>query len=220
MAGCIICGVDDSPGTSEAVLVARNWRERLGLRLVLLNATRVPVVVGASGVPHAYDELREAAIKESKELLTRISEEHALGATTECRVELGDPVERLTAVATEEGAHLVVVGSRGRGPLKSALLGSVSHALAGKAPCPVVIVPAGAASESSSAEPRPARRPEVVPARPRRSREARQKGGARDGRPSRTVLADLSPHGELLGGGLAGSEGSRLRARRRPWRHR
>jgi nucleotide-binding universal stress UspA family protein len=41
------------------------------------------------------------------------------------------------------GANLIVVGSRGRGPLASALLGSVSRALARDARCPVMIVPDG-----------------------------------------------------------------------------
>lgn len=35
----------------------------------------------------------------------------------------------------------MVVGSRGRGPLASAVLGSVSQALARQGPCPVMIVP-------------------------------------------------------------------------------
>jgi nucleotide-binding universal stress UspA family protein len=55
-------------------------------------------------------------------------------------VELGDPAELLGAVLKEVAA-LGVVGSRGRGPVRAAILGSVSHALAGHAPCPVVVVP-------------------------------------------------------------------------------
>ena len=39
------------------------------------------------------------------------------------------------------GADLVVVGSRGLGPVAGPLLGSVSQHLAANADCPVVIVP-------------------------------------------------------------------------------
>jgi hypothetical protein len=36
---------------------------------------------------------------------------------------------------------MIAVGSRGHGPVRRALLGSVSAALAATAPCPVLIVP-------------------------------------------------------------------------------
>ena len=44
-------------------------------------------------------------------------------------------------IAEEIDAGLVVCGQRGRGPIRSALLGSVSHALAAHAKRPVLIAP-------------------------------------------------------------------------------
>ena len=44
------------------------------------------------------------------------------------------------------GARLVVLGSRGRGALAGALLGSTSQAVAGRASCPVVVLPPRAAT--------------------------------------------------------------------------
>ena len=58
----------------------------------------------------------------------------------EKRLVEGDPAESLVAEA--EGADLVVVGSRGRGGLTSALLGSVSGHVVHHAGCPVVVVKA------------------------------------------------------------------------------
>jgi nucleotide-binding universal stress UspA family protein len=47
-------------------------------------------------------------------------------------------------VAAESGADLIVVGNRGRGPLRSALRGSVSSDLADAAATPIAILPAAA----------------------------------------------------------------------------
>jgi len=44
--------------------------------------------------------------------------------------------------AKEAGADLIVVGTRGRGPLTGLLLGSVTQRLLQVAPCPVLAVPA------------------------------------------------------------------------------
>ena len=44
-------------------------------------------------------------------------------------------------LAEADGADLVVVGTRGRGRLAGALLGSVSRQVAAAAPCPVVVIP-------------------------------------------------------------------------------
>jgi nucleotide-binding universal stress UspA family protein len=47
----------------------------------------------------------------------------------------------IMSVAERVGATLIVCGQRGRGPLRSAFLGSVSHALSSHAHIPVLIAP-------------------------------------------------------------------------------
>ncbi len=51
----------------------------------------------------------------------------------------GDPALELVR-ASEEDVDLLVVGSRGYGPISRALLGSVSRPVANKAACPVLVV--------------------------------------------------------------------------------
>jgi nucleotide-binding universal stress UspA family protein len=55
-------------------------------------------------------------------------------------IEKGDPVEKLTEAA-DMGVDLLVLGSRGFGPVMRLLIGSVSARVIRGAPCPVLVVP-------------------------------------------------------------------------------
>ncbi len=70
-------------------------------------------------------------------------------STVEARFEEGDPA----VVLAEQGIELdlLVMGSRGYGPVRSALLGGISSAVMRSAPCPVLITPRGLERESRSA---------------------------------------------------------------------
>jgi nucleotide-binding universal stress UspA family protein len=52
----------------------------------------------------------------------------------------GRPATLIVDAATDLRSELVVLGSRGRGPLRSMLLGSVSAEVVDHAPCPVLVV--------------------------------------------------------------------------------
>ena len=64
------------------------------------------------------------------------------GIEVEATLITGDPVEALVNVAEAPGT-LLVVGSRGYGPLRRVLLGSVSTQLVRSAPCPLIVTPRG-----------------------------------------------------------------------------
>ena len=61
-------------------------------------------------------------------------------ATVETRAVAGDPRTEIVRVAEEWNADLIVMGARGLGAIATALLGSVSLAVARHAPCAVLVV--------------------------------------------------------------------------------
>jgi nucleotide-binding universal stress UspA family protein len=129
----LVCGVDESPHAADVVAFARALAERLGLRLRLVHSVHPDGFLAR--------EPRDEALRRGEELLDALG---AAGSAEERVIALGDPVELLLE-ALNDGAALAVVGSRGRGPARAALLGSVSNAIAHASPCPVVVVPPGAA---------------------------------------------------------------------------
>ena len=147
-----MCGVDASRSAAGAVRVARTLSDCLRLRLVLVHVTDVPVVSPMTGFRGAHAELRAIALDAANELLDWVCETEDLPEVVR-RVELGKPAKRLAAVSDEEKAELLVVGSRGRGRLTSALLGSVSADVARTARCPVAIIPERAAGSAPRQRP-------------------------------------------------------------------
>ncbi|HEY7560647.1 MAG TPA: universal stress protein [Gaiellaceae bacterium] len=151
MSTSIVCGVDGSPDSNAAVAVAARMADRLGARLVLAHVAE-PVLTYSHAVPfgglsNAAPLAREELMAAQEESGARMLEDAARGAgITDAvhRLAVGLPAEQLVEIADDEGAELIVVGSRGRGALKTAFLGSVSSSLVGIARCPVLIVPPGA----------------------------------------------------------------------------
>jgi nucleotide-binding universal stress UspA family protein len=147
----IVCGVDGSPDSEAALAVAATLAERFDARLVLANVVEhVPSpyatvsAIGGYPVARAPDaDVHRAQVQAGARLLDKMAEQ-ANGKTVETRVVTGFAAERLADLADEENAELIVVGSRGRGALKAAFLGSVSTSLIGVARCPVLVVPPGA----------------------------------------------------------------------------
>jgi nucleotide-binding universal stress UspA family protein len=64
----------------------------------------------------------------------------ARAAVVGTHLRMGRPEEAIGAVAEEIGAGLIVMGSRGRGGVRRALMGSVSDSVVRHAHCPVLVV--------------------------------------------------------------------------------
>lgn len=152
MSTSIVCGVDGSPDSQTALRLAASLAERLNLTLVVAHVVEPPHVPYAAAAPmdgiagrHALMEEIESRQKAAERLLEQVAA--AAGVDAERRAAVGVPAERLAEIADDLDAELIVVGSRGRGALKAAFLGSVSNSLVGLARCPVLIVPRAASEK-------------------------------------------------------------------------
>ena len=142
----IVCGVDDSPHARGAATVAAALAAALDAELALVHAypaARSAATIPAGGVapPIDHDALQAEQLQRGEALLQGVAAEVAAGrAPVRTRLEAGAPGAVLERCARPAGAALIVVGTHGRGPIASALLGSTSLALAAGGPVPVVMV--------------------------------------------------------------------------------
>jgi nucleotide-binding universal stress UspA family protein len=88
--------------------------------------------------PQRYEELREEARRLRDEQVEKI--EAGGGSVAEAHLAVGRPAEEIVAYAQDQGAGLIVMGSRGRGGIRRALMGSVSDSVVRHAHCPVMVV--------------------------------------------------------------------------------
>ncbi len=93
---------------------------------------------GGTESPEEYDRLNAARRSEGEAAVAQLAQSLGLaGARTEVLV--GDAGPALCDFATGVSANVIVIGSRGRGGFKRALLGSVSDHVVRNAPCPVLV---------------------------------------------------------------------------------
>lgn len=149
MIDSILCGVDGSPGARAALRVAARLARQLEARLVVAHV--VQPQPAARGLGPTAGQLAalplDALSAAGRGLVDRIADEEQVG-DAERRVVFGFAADRLADLADDEGAQLIVVGSRGRRGFKAAWLGSVSADLIGVAGCPVLVVPPAVAAAS------------------------------------------------------------------------
>jgi nucleotide-binding universal stress UspA family protein len=131
----IVVGVDGSEHSNAALRWALAEAEaHAGGLVTAVLAWQVPFL----SFPGAFDreELERAYKAFLIETVSAIAPKPAVPLET--LVAEGDPTESM--VEASKGAHLLVLGIRGRSPFAGLLLGSVSQGAAATAHCPVVLV--------------------------------------------------------------------------------
>jgi nucleotide-binding universal stress UspA family protein len=93
-------------------------------------------------VAREYPDLLSDIERTERELLDEeVGQVQAAGGTVpQAHLRMGEAAPEIVALGEEIGAGLIVMGSRGRGGMRGALMGSVSDSVMRHAHCPVLVV--------------------------------------------------------------------------------
>jgi nucleotide-binding universal stress UspA family protein len=139
----ILLATDGSEEASLAATAAGRLATRTGSELHVLTVGPEYPYYELPDYPARFEEVIEAQRRETREVLDeQVKKIEESGATVEeAHLEMGIPPGRAIVDLGEElGAGVVVVGSRGRGPMRRAVMGSVSSSVVHHAHCPVLVM--------------------------------------------------------------------------------
>jgi nucleotide-binding universal stress UspA family protein len=143
----ILLATDGSREAKLAFASAAELSEKTGSELHVVYVGHMPLVSFESPGPTTLDpdlwrRMQEGAEQEARtkldEQVQRVRETG--GEIAEVHARVGRPDAEIVGLADELGAGLIVLGSRGLGPLRRALMGSVSDSVVRHAHCPVLVV--------------------------------------------------------------------------------
>jgi nucleotide-binding universal stress UspA family protein len=141
--GTIVVGVDGSGHAEQAVVWAARQATLEGRELDIVYSCEQVLLrdtawLDAQGINHnqlirGLREAGEATLTHARRLATEKAPD------LEIRTHVVELDARDALIDASASAHLLAVGSRGRGPLTSLVLGSVSAAVARHSKCPVIV---------------------------------------------------------------------------------
>ena len=133
----IVIAYDGSEGSREALVTGVELARGAGAVATLVYVRHAPAPL--IGDPF-YDRALSKELRRGRDVLDD-ARAYAVDSGVAVETELleGEAAERILELARLRGAELVVVGSRDRGVLAEALLGSVSQAIVQKADRPVLV---------------------------------------------------------------------------------
>lgn len=138
--GAVVVAVSGSPLDDAPVAFAFEQASRLGAELVALHAWSDSALPEFDRAAHALENWRAIVEREKRLLAEGLAgnAERYPDVTVRDVVVYDRPARALVDYSTT--AQLVVVGTRGRGPVSGTVLGSTSRAVGKLAQCPVAIV--------------------------------------------------------------------------------
>jgi nucleotide-binding universal stress UspA family protein len=140
----ILVAIDGSPhgerALSEAVQLAEQNRAQLTVITIVPDPSTWLLTGGAYGGAIDQTALLEDIEREYRDLLEQAVASVPEDVSVTSRLLHGRPSDRILEELNEGAHELLVMGSRGRGNVRSLVLGSVSHHVLNAAPAAVLIV--------------------------------------------------------------------------------
>lgn len=131
---------DGSPGADRALDVAVELADSCHGRLTILSAVvHVHYLAYTGAAPEAVAEVERSFLADAERIVCRAVERVPRGIPV-TKIVSSQPIERALLREAREGDHdLVILGSRGRGAIRSILFGSVSRSMLRRCPLPVLL---------------------------------------------------------------------------------
>jgi nucleotide-binding universal stress UspA family protein len=146
----VVCGVDFSDVSAEALRLAALLAMKAGARLSCVHAVapEAPIYFTGANLPELERQGRESLIREHaalKAFVGRITD----ADDVDLRVGEGRAAALILGTADDTGADMIVVGTQGRSAVERFWLGSVAEAVVRDARVPVLVVPSTSAGPKS-----------------------------------------------------------------------
>ena len=139
----ILCAIDFSPPSRDALLRAAELAASSNAELLLLHVQEIPAVRAGLGMMSSPPEAPyETALGEAWKQLEHSGADAEAIAKARVPVQMvrGPAPDEIVRVARENQVELIVIGTHGRTGVKRAVLGSVAELVVRRAHCSVLVV--------------------------------------------------------------------------------
>lgn len=148
----VAVGFDDTPTAHDALAVAHSFARRAGAEIRLLWAAHLamralPIAFTGYMNPDYFEEVRAGVEDRLEQAAAPLRQDVSV------RTDIVPGETTSALIKQSERLDLLVLGSRGYGPLARVLLGSISRRVVNDARCPVLVVPRGVRGFGESGEP-------------------------------------------------------------------